>query len=75
MEFEPVNAKWDWTDLEIGSNSETFNYYPETHTISINTLAPHADAHVLGVQVKFWLKSNHDVYDFVYVNMNEQPRS
>jgi hypothetical protein len=75
VEFEPVNAKWDWTDLEIASNSETFNYYPETHTISINTLAPYADSHVLGVQVKFWLKSNHDVYDFVYVNMNEQPRS
>ncbi len=75
VEYEPANAIWDWADLEIDSNTETFNYYPATHTIAINTLAPHADAHVLGVQVKFRLKSNHNVYDYVYVNLNESPRN
>ena len=73
--YQPANAKWDWADLEIDSSTDSFIYYPGTHTIAINTLAPHADAHVLGVQVKFWLKSDHSVYDFVYVDKNEQPRN
>jgi len=71
VEVQPEDATWDWADVEIASNSETFNFYPSTHTIAINKLAAGADAHVLGVQVKFWLKSNHNIYDYVYIDMNQ----
>ncbi|MBO4341309.1 MAG: hypothetical protein J5835_07780, partial [Bacteroidales bacterium] len=75
VEYTPTNAKWDWYDLEIDpSYGDKFKYYPDSHKIAINTLASGADAHVLGVQVKFWLKSDHSVYDYVYVDMNQQPR-
>lgn len=75
VEYEPANAKWDWNDLEIATNADQFNWYPATHTISINTLGPYADAHTLNVQVKFQLKSDPSVYDYVYVDKNEEPRN
>lgn len=74
VEYQPANAKWDWYDLEIGNNTESFIYYPETHIITINKQSQYADAHDLGIQVKFQLKSNPSVYDFVYVNKNQQPQ-
>ena len=74
VEYEPETTPWDWNDVEIATNAHLFNFYPSTHTISINTLAAGADAHELGVQVVFRLKSNHNITDEVYVNMNQQPQ-
>ena len=66
VEYEPANAKWDWEDLELGSNSHLFTYYPSTHILKTTS-----DAHELGIQVKFQLKSNPSVYDYVYVDINQ----
>ena len=75
VEYEPETTPWDWYDLEIDPDyGDKFIYYPASQKIAINTLASGADAHVLGVQVKFRLKSNHNIYDYVYVNMNQQPQ-
>lgn len=75
VEYEPETTPWDWYDLEIDpSYGDKFIYYPASQKIAINTLASGADAHVLGVQVKFRLKSNHNICDYVYVNMNQQPQ-
>ena len=67
VKVSPEDATWDWADLELASNAHLFTYYPDTHTL-ITT----SDAHELGVQVKFQLKSNNKVYDYVYVDMNQQ---
>ena len=67
VKVTPEDAAWDWADLELASNTHLFTYYPSTHTI-ITT----SDAHELGVQVKFQLKSNSRVYDYVYVDINQQ---
>ena len=67
VEYQPANAKWDWEDLELGSNSHIFTYYPSTHIITTTS-----DAHVLGIQVKFQLKSNPSVCDYVYIDINQQ---
>ena len=66
VEYEPANAKWDWEDLELASNAHLFTYYPSTHILKTTS-----DAHELGIQVKFQLKSNHNVYDYVYVDINQ----
>lgn len=67
VEVTPADATWDWADLEMASNSHIFTYYPGTHTITTTS-----DAHVLGIQVKFQLKSNNKVCDYVYVDINQQ---
>ena len=66
VEYEPANAKWDWEDLELASNTHIFTYYPSTHILKTTS-----DAHELGIQVKFQLKSNPNVYDYVYVDINQ----
>ena len=65
----PEDATWDWGDLELASNTHLFTYYPSSHILKTTS-----DAHELGVQVKFQLKSNNKVYDYVYVDMNQQPQ-
>lgn len=70
VEYTPTNAKWDWNDLEIYQNDDFFKWYPESHRVAINQLASGADHQVKGVQIMFRLKSNHSVYDDVYVDLN-----
>ena len=65
----PEDAAWDWGDLELASNTHLFTYYPSSHILKTTS-----DAHELGIQVKFQLKSNNRVNDYVYVNINESPR-
>ena len=70
VDYTPTNAKWDWNDLEIYQNDDFFKWYPESHRVAINQLASGADHQVKGVQIMFRLKSNHSVYDDVYVDLN-----
>ena len=71
VEYQPADATWDWTDLELMPGSdESFNYNPSSHSIAIDQLAPYADSQVHGVQVGFRLKSNHKLTDYVYVDKN-----
>lgn len=70
VEYEPQEAKWDWNDLEFSNTNNLFNWYPESHRIAINQQASNADQHILGVQIMFHLKSNPNVYDAIYADLN-----
>lgn len=70
VEWEPKEAKWDWNDLEIYQNNDFFKWYPESHRVAINQQASGADSQVKGVQIWFRLKSNPNVYDDVYADLN-----
>ena len=72
VDYEPEDANWDWFDLEIDgeTNKSFFNWYPATHNIAINQLAPGADHKDYGRQIVFRLKSNHSVRNEVWATLN-----